>query len=180
MGQARVEGEEPGGIDPDGPGGPGSEFRERILSLVRERAARVAGFGEPTLPADGARLHEMRKAAKRLRYTLEIFAPFFGGADGALAPHIKRVKALQDALGAVRDRDVWIAFLPDFIERERRRTLAYQGHVRGFGRVARGVARFEAAAREGRETAFADFAALWDKLRKGRWWKDLLDSLGAA
>jgi CHAD domain-containing protein len=183
MGWACVE--DPGGSEDKGlsdlvadAAGFGAAFREGVLSAVRDRAARVAGFGEPAPdPGNTAQLHEMRKAAKRLRYTLEIFAPPFGSA---FEPHIKKIKALQDSLGSVHDRDVWIAFLPAFVERERQKTLAFQGHARSFGRVARGLARFEAAMREEREAAFTDFSALWKGLRRARWWKILLDSVAAA
>lgn len=50
-------------------------------------------------------LHDMRIAAKRLRYTLELFAKQFG-ADGKA--QIERVKAVQEALGDLHDRDVEI------------------------------------------------------------------------
>jgi hypothetical protein len=54
-------------------------------------------------PAQVKTLHDMRIAAKRLRYVLELFAPAFGdyAADAA-----KQAKKLQDVLGEIHDCDV--------------------------------------------------------------------------
>lgn len=51
-------------------------------------------------------LHDSRIAGKRLRYTLELLAGCFGD-DGAIV--LAEVKALQEDLGIVHDRDVLIA-----------------------------------------------------------------------
>ncbi len=52
---------------------------------------------------DGADLHEVRKALKRLRYTCELFAPHYGKN---LKQYIKTLKATQDALGEWNDRRI--------------------------------------------------------------------------
>jgi CHAD domain-containing protein/predicted phosphodiesterase len=52
--------------------------------------------------------HAMRIAAKRLRYTMEIFRPLYNEVFSTTLPTIK---SLQEALGEVHDRDVWIASL---------------------------------------------------------------------
>jgi CHAD domain-containing protein len=54
-------------------------------------------------------LHDMRVATRRLRAALEVFAPCFPPKRHRRA--LKRVKALADALGERRDRDVAIEFL---------------------------------------------------------------------
>lgn len=56
-------------------------------------------------PRKTKRLHEMRIAAKRLRYALELFAPCW---DGATKPFAEEVAELQGALGELHDCDVWI------------------------------------------------------------------------
>jgi hypothetical protein len=53
-------------------------------------------------------LHNLRIAAKRLRYTLAIFADFLPGDCKPLA---KELQQLQDELGALHDSDVLIALL---------------------------------------------------------------------
>jgi hypothetical protein len=53
-------------------------------------------------------LHNLRIAAKRLRYTLEIFAETFSDESAAI---IKEVEQIQEELGALHDNDVMIALL---------------------------------------------------------------------
>jgi CHAD domain-containing protein len=53
-------------------------------------------------------LHNLRIAAKRLRYTLEIFEDVFPESCGLL---IKEVERIQEELGALHDSDVLIALL---------------------------------------------------------------------
>jgi CHAD domain-containing protein len=55
------------------------------------------------------RVHDMRVATRRLRAAMEIFAECFPGKDHKAL--LKEVKALADALGERRDRDVAIAAL---------------------------------------------------------------------
>jgi len=62
--------------------------------------------------ADAEGLHTIRIAAKRLRYTMEAFAPCFGKA---LKDRIAAVKLLQEQLGAVHDCDVWLAKLQRYL-----------------------------------------------------------------
>jgi CHAD domain-containing protein len=59
--------------------------------------------------------HLMRIAAKKLRYTMEIFAPLYG-TD--LRYPLRAVKSVQELLGAIHDCDVWIQTLPDFMREE--------------------------------------------------------------
>jgi CHAD domain-containing protein len=74
------------------------EFEERSAAL------RALADGDDAPSADQLReLHELRIAAKRLRYTLELFEPVLPG-DAADA--IDELKRLQDELGFVHDRDV--------------------------------------------------------------------------
>jgi CHAD domain-containing protein len=59
------------------------------------------------------RVHDMRVATRRLRAALEVFAPCFPAKRHRKA--LKRVKALADALGERRDRDVAIEFLAGLV-----------------------------------------------------------------
>lgn len=53
-------------------------------------------------------LHNMRIAAKRLRYTLEIFADVL---PEACVPLLEEITRIQDELGVLHDSDVVIALL---------------------------------------------------------------------
>ena len=76
-------------------------------ALERTIAVRLAELGlfVPRVldPAEVAALHDMRIAAKRLRYVLELTDGLFGPYAETAA---KRCKALQDLLGELHDCDV--------------------------------------------------------------------------
>ncbi len=91
------------GLDPDGP----SIDNARRIAAVRQ--AELESFVPRVLdPLETEALHDMRIAAKRLRYVLELFAPMLGEAAAATA---KRARALQDALGEIHDCDELLARL---------------------------------------------------------------------
>lgn len=77
--------------------------------------------------------HEMRIAAKRLRYTMEIFRDLY---PDALKMPIQEVKKLQDLLGDMHDCDVWLDVLPHFMGEEESRVRSFFGH-NGFMRFIR-------------------------------------------
>ena len=64
----------------------------------------------PIVPLEEAvePLHNMRIAAKRLRYTLELFRAVFGESGET---QIDRIKAIQEELGAVHDHDVRVVLI---------------------------------------------------------------------
>ena len=64
-------------------------------------------------PEQVEELHAMRIAAKRLRYTLEVFAPLY---DDGLKQPLQTVRQVQDVLGDIHDCDVWVLVLPQFME----------------------------------------------------------------
>jgi CHAD domain-containing protein len=76
--------------------------REILDERLRDVQELSKGLFQPfeTVP-----LHEMRIAAKRLRYALELFTPCLGEA---LKPFCKEIARMQDSLGELHDCDVWI------------------------------------------------------------------------
>jgi hypothetical protein len=84
----------------------------------RVLAVRIAEFYsyEPVVPDPelSEALHDMRIAAKRLRYTLELFRGEFGKTGDR---QIERVKAVQEALGDLHDHDVRIEMIGDELSR---------------------------------------------------------------
>jgi CHAD domain-containing protein len=83
--------------------------------VVAVRSAEVFEHAAGVLDLeDIERLHDMRVATRRLRAALEVFAPCFPAKRHRKA--LKRVKALADALGERRDRDVAIEFLAGFAD----------------------------------------------------------------
>jgi len=80
----------------------------RVLAVRVEELFRYG----PIIPDAGASeaLHDARIAAKRLRYTLELFRPVFGD-EGEAA--IRQLRDLQEDLGVLHDHDVRIALIAD-------------------------------------------------------------------
>jgi CHAD domain-containing protein len=65
--------------------------------------------------SDIERVHDMRVASRRLRAALEIFEPCFPRKEFRLA--LREVKAIADALGERRDRDVAIVALEKLVSK---------------------------------------------------------------
>jgi CHAD domain-containing protein len=86
------------GLDPEGP------LADNLERIVRVRLDEVYGFVPAALdPNEAETLHDLRIAAKRLRYILEVAEPCFGPyAEKAR----RRAKELQDLLGEIHDCDV--------------------------------------------------------------------------
>lgn len=96
---------------------PGFDCDERFAAaaarVVGVRAAEVFAHSDGVLDVGEVdRLHDMRVATRRLRAALEVFEACFPRKRFRKA--LKGVKALADALGERRDRDVEIEFLAEF------------------------------------------------------------------
>jgi CHAD domain-containing protein len=68
-------------------------------------------------PFDIEPLHDMRIAAKRLRYALELFQECWGRS---LQTYAKKAARMQTALGEVHDCDVWIESIGKQIDNARK------------------------------------------------------------
>lgn len=86
---------------------PRATLLENARAIVAVRVAEMFDFAHAIGdPAEDEDLHNMRIAAKRLRYTLEMFRVCLG-PDGP--PLIDTVKEIQERIGAIHDADVLIA-----------------------------------------------------------------------
>src|SRR4051794_20782151 len=90
---------------------PEATVRANAQKIVATRTAEFFSFA-PYLanPAYVTQLHDMRIAAKRLRYALEIFAPALD-ADAAQCTDI--VKEFQEIVGQIHDDDVLVGVVRD-------------------------------------------------------------------
>jgi CHAD domain-containing protein len=141
---------------------------ERSRALVTARMEELLALA-PSLaePDSQDKHHQMRIAAKRLRYTMELFAPAY---DGALKQPIRTAKKLQTSLGDIHDCDVWVEQLRAFEEAERERTREYFGHVRPFARLKPGLEHLIGDRQARRQKQFAALGKYWDSLkRRGAW-----------
>lgn len=115
-------------------------------------------------------LHQMRIAAKHLRYSLELFRPLFGER---LDNYINAIKVIQQQLGDLHDADVWRELLPAFIEKERRRTIRYFGNARSFGRLLPGIKWLQRRVVALRRSHYRAFAATWHNYESTNLWEQL-------
>lgn len=103
------------GLDPQG------ALAENVARIVRVRCDELHSFAPRALDAHEVQtLHDMRIAAKRLRYILELHHPNFGPYAEEAA---KRAKELQEVIGEIHDCDVTIPRVDDLIERTRARDV---------------------------------------------------------
>jgi CHAD domain-containing protein len=149
------------GLDPALP------FRENAEKIAAVRIAEVWKFGERAHdPSKVKVLHDMRIAAKRLRYLLEITEVCFGAPakEGA-----KIARRMQDLLGEIHDCDV-------MSERVRAREQALApDDPRYLGLEA--LASYIEARRRVLHRGFMEF---WSKLEKDGFRARLEEGLGAA
>ena len=79
--------------------------QEIILDRLKEFEALSNGL---LSPFEIETLHDLRIAAKRLRYAIELFQQCWGSS---ISGYAKRIARIQGALGDLHDCDVWIAGL---------------------------------------------------------------------
>jgi CHAD domain-containing protein len=90
-------------------------FAVAAARVVEVRADELLEHSDGVLDTeDIERVHDMRVASRRLRAAMEVFEPCF--PRKRFRSTLKEVKAIADALGERRDRDVSIAALEKFRE----------------------------------------------------------------
>lgn len=119
-------------------------------------------------------LHAMRIAAKRLRYTLEIFAPIY---PGEFKLWLRILRDIQDQIGEIHDCDVWIDFLPFFLDAEKAFTQEYYGHSRSHRRIIPGVMIYHQNRLSTRTRLYQQFIQSWDSIMRKKSWLRLSNHL---
>ncbi len=119
-------------------------------------------------------LHAMRIAAKRMRYTLELFAPLV--RDG-YKNWLKPLKEIQDLLGYVHDCDVWVEFIPGFLQDEKALTKAYFGSLTGYKKILPGVEVFLENRKADRNRRYQEFNLIWHRSTGKNIWEKLREKV---
>ena len=115
-------------------------------------------------------LHQMRIAAKRLRYSLEVFSNLYQQkSDFAL----DIARQSQQILGEIHDADVWASFLPKFAEREQERILKFYGYKSPFNRLKPGIDFLLENRKAERERLYQDFLNKWKSWKMMETWLNL-------
>ncbi len=125
------------GLDPSGP------LRPNAARIVRTRLDELRAFaGRALAPDAGEAQHDMRIAAKRLRYALEIVGPCIGEEAKAARDAAKQ---LQSVLGDLHDCDLMLPKVES-------------------------IESLAAILRDRRERLLHDFVELWQaEASKGTW-----------
>jgi len=93
-------------------------FRKMSRAVILDRLKELEKLSNGLFrPFEVETLHEMRIAAKRLRYAIELFQQCWGRS---IATYAKRAAQLQTALGDVHDCDVWIESFGNEINKARK------------------------------------------------------------
>jgi hypothetical protein len=171
------------GLDPDGP------LRDGALKIVGTRLGELHSFSQAVRDPDAVtELHDMRIAAKRLRYVLEMTAPAFGPPAERAA---KAAKKLQDVLGEVHDCDEFVPRVDEHIARLRAEDSAALRSAAGRARdldpaaaraapnrrLYRGLEALRAYLTARREVLYAGFLREWQRLEAGPLAESLVDEL---
>jgi CHAD domain-containing protein len=154
------------GLDPEAP------LADNAERIIRVRLDELTSFmPQAADPDEVVALHDMRIAAKRLRYILEVTGECFGPYA---ANSVKMVKELQDLLGEIHDCDVQLpevaAFLEELVAEDvgtagaSPKDLAKTPNRRTYA----GLVALQVHVRARRRALFEDFLELWrDYERKG-------------
>lgn len=167
---------------------PRAPTRQNARRLVRERLADMYAYAPYIeIPQNVQELHDLRIAAKRVRYTLEIFAEFLPETSKDFVDELAR---LQDELGALHDSEVMLALLGRLLlqesaapeERLEKRTVPKQqrsllssdmlqqilhpGHSLPSERERQGLMDFLHRQEQRRAQCYAAFRQHWDELEQ--------------
>ena len=138
-------------LDPEAP----LEFNARQVLAVR--VTDLFSYA-PVIPDPEAveELHDARIAAKRLRYTLELFPSLHVGSGEKV---LSDLKLLQEELGQIHDSDVRIALIEtELAQLKPGKKLEIQEALESL----------LATERTARSTRHTEIVTLWRKLKRGR------------
>jgi CHAD domain-containing protein len=147
----------------------GPAVRRRAEAAILDHLQALLAL-EPCLdrPEAAAEHHAMRIAAKRLRYTLEVFRPLYGAR---VARFVSAARGCQQRLGEIHDCDVWVESLPQFLKEEEARP--------GCALARPGILFLQDERRRRRRRLWKDFIAFWHRLRRDRVWERLAEFVRA-
>ncbi len=106
---------------------PSTTFVKMSGDVISERLKELEALSNSLYkPFEVESLHDMRIAAKRLRYALELFQQCWGRA---LATYAKNAARMQKALGDLHDCDLWIDSIGEQINAARKQK--HEDHIDG-------------------------------------------------
>lgn len=121
--------------------------------------------------------HALRIAAKKLRYTMEIYAPLY---RRGLKKPLTRIKKIQEILGDLHDCDVWIDAMMGLLLKERRtsRESAALKEVQAGNLTS--FRQFLLDREKERKILYRRFVRYWNAQRRSLLWEELAGNLNTA
>ena len=142
---------------------------------IEERLCTLLSFESwVSHPEAIAEHHATRIAAKKLRYTLEVYAPVY---RLGLKKPISRVKALQEILGDLHDCDVWIDTITRLLLRERSLLRTENEEKRPDTFTLSSLKIFLAERERERQQLYRRFVCYWASLKREHIWEALRNTL---
>ncbi|MGA2121808.1 MAG: CHAD domain-containing protein [Methanoregula sp.] len=147
-----------------------------VAALRIESRLSVMRSFEPWIPHPDAvaEHHAMRIAAKKLRYTMEVYGPMY--RLDLRKPHA-RVKKVQEILGDLHDCDVWIDHVTRLLLRERSRMRSQNGEKRPDTATLASLRLFLQDRERERVLLHRHFMRYWQSLLRIKIWDELRQTL---
>jgi CHAD domain-containing protein len=125
-------------------------------------------------PEAVAEHHATRIAAKKLRYTMEIYGSVY---RNNLEKYLARVKKIQEILGDIHDCDVWIDQITSLLLRERTLLRTGKGTKRPDTTTLSSLRLFLDDRDAERKRRYRQFVRYWQALARVQLWDELRSSL---
>ncbi|MCR4411557.1 MAG: CHAD domain-containing protein, partial [Thermoguttaceae bacterium] len=145
--------------------------RENILARFQELWSHRECLADPS---DFQRHHAMRIAAKRLRYTMEIYRAAYGSRLEGVLDVMKQIQAY---LGDLHDCDVWTAELGKALDKEAKRLAARYGHSGPLPRLEAGFRYLQEERSTRRRQVFDALVRYWRGLTEEGFWDELWEAV---
>ncbi len=142
---------------------------------IGRRLSRLLSY-EPWVrhPEAVAEHHATRIAAKKLRYTMEIYGSVY--RNGLKKP-LARVKKIQEILGDIHDCDVWIDHITLMLLRERSLLRSSRGSRRPDTGTLSSLKEVLRDRESERKRRYRQFVRYWHALARAKLWEELRKTL---
>jgi len=133
-------------------------------------------------PEDTEGHHMARIAAKKLRYTLEVYRPLY---PNRLKSSLLHIKKLQESLGTLHDCDVWVQFLAGVVA-QRHQVLSGQDTSRALANdlgeppLEPDVTQLLLDRKNERDTIYRELLASWEDCKSRNVWEHLHNEISVA